>query len=78
MISGGIGSCGRSMEIAEDEELTKENGTSANVRLAACTRPPKRLAHTASLAGPFDVLRFATDQWGISSCGMSMEVAEER
>ena len=34
-------------------------------------------AQTAGYVGPFDVLRFASDQRGIGNCKMSMEAAEE-
>ena len=60
MISGGIGSCGKSMEAAEDEELTKGNSISANVRLVAYTGPPKRPAPIAGHVGPSDGLRFVS------------------
>ena len=73
----GIGNCRRSMEGAEDEELTIKKIIFPNVRLAACTRPPKRLAQTASHVGPSDRLCFASDQRWISSCGMSVEAAEK-
>ena len=73
----GIGNCRRSMEAAKDEELSIEKSIFANVRPAACTGPPKRPVQTTSSAGPFDGLRFASDQRGISSCGMSMEAIVE-
>ena len=57
----GISSYRKSMEAAKDKELTIEKSTFANVRLAACTRPPKRPAQTVGPIGPYDVLHFASD-----------------
>ena len=46
----GIGSCKRSIKVAEDEELIMEKSTFANVIPIAYTRPPKRPAQTTSYA----------------------------
>ena len=73
----GFGSCRRSMEAAEDEELTIEKIICVNVRRTAYTGPPKRPAQIASPAGPSDGLHFARDQRGIGSYGMSVEAAVE-
>ena len=65
------------MEVVEDEELTTEKSTTANVRPTTCTRPPKRPAQIENHARPSDVLRFASNQWGISSYGMFVEATME-
>ena len=72
-----IDSCRRSMEAAEEEVLSMEENVLGNVRPPAYTRPPKRVAQTAGYAGPSNVLRFTSDQWGIASYRRSVEVAEE-
>ena len=75
---GGIASCRMSMEAAEGEVQCTERNISGNARSLALTKPPRRLTHTIGYARPFDVLRFGSDQQGIASCGMSVEVAEEK
>ena len=73
----GIGSCGRSVEAAEEEVLSMEENDFGNVRPVACTGPPKRPAQTAGHAGHSFVQRFGSDQQGISNCRRSVEAAEE-
>ena len=51
---------------------------SGNTRPPACTRPPRIPAQTAGYAGPSNVLHSASDQRGIASYRISMEVAEEK
>ena len=73
----GIGSCKRSVGVAEGEVLTMEKSVSGNARPPTCNGSPMMPAQTASYAGPSDVLRFASDQCGISSCRMFVEATEE-
>ena len=40
----GIASCGMSVEVAEEQELSMEENDFGNLGLVACTRAPKRLA----------------------------------
>ena len=48
-----------------------------NVGPAACIEPPKRATQAVGQAGPANVLRFGSDQWAITSYGMSVEAAAE-
>ena len=65
------------MQAAAEEIICMETEMLGNVGPAACIEPPKRATLIASQAGPANVLRFGSDQRAITSCGMSVEAAEE-
>ena len=67
-----------SVEAAEEEVQCMERNRSGNLRLVACTGPPKRPTQTAGHTKPSDVLCFGSDQCGIGSCRRSVEAAEEQ
>ena len=73
----GINSCKMFVETAEEEVLCMERSIFGNVRPAGYTGPPKTPTRTKDHERPSDVLRFASDYQGISSCKMFVEVAEE-
>ena len=68
----GIGSYKRSVDAAMEEVFSMEENVFGNVRLAACTRPPKRSAQIAGRAGLSFVQHFGYDQQGIGSCRRSV------
>ena len=78
VICGGLGNYKMSVEAAEEEEFTMEKGLSGNVRSVACAGPPKGLKQSASDGGPSHVLRFASDQRGISSCRSSVRQLRQK
>ena len=65
------------LEAAAEEIICMETEMFGNVGLGACIEPPKRATQTADQVGTTNVLRFGNDQRGITSCGMSVEAAEE-
>ena len=65
------------METTKEEIVCMETNVLGNVRSVACIGPPKRLAQTIVHARQSDVLRFASDQWGIDSSRRFVEATEE-
>ena len=72
-----IGSWGMHVEVAAEEIICMQIEMFGNVGPVACIEPRKRATQTAGQAGPANVLRFGSDQQGITSYRMSVEATEE-
>ena len=66
------------METAVEEIVCMETNVFGNVGPAAYIEPLKRPTHTTSQARPSNVLHFGSEQRGIASYRIFVEVAEEQ